>query len=43
MNDKETILYKIVDIVVGCCAMEVADGQMSVIRDDVLGICRTEK
>ncbi len=42
MNDKETILYRIVDIVVECCAMEVADGVMSVTREEVLGMSRVE-
>lgn len=42
MNDKESTLHKIVDIVVECCAMQVADGKMSVTKELVLGACRTE-
>lgn len=42
MNDKETALYNIVDIVVMCCATEIADGVISVTRDDVLGGSRNE-
>ena len=42
MNDKETALYNIVDIVVGCCATEIAEGVMSVTREDVIGKNRNE-
>ena len=42
MNDKETALYNIVDIVVACCATEIAEGVMSLTRDDVLGSSRNE-
>ena len=42
MNDKETALYNIMDIVVACCATEVTDGVMSITRSDVLGNSRNE-
>lgn len=44
MSDKESELYRIVDIVVGCCATKVDDnGTMSVTRKDVLSnLCRKE-
>lgn len=43
MNNKELELYRIVDIVVECCAMQVDDtGRMSVTREDVLGKSRAE-
>lgn len=38
MNDKETELWKIVDIVVECCATPIdEEGTMSVTKEDVLG------
>lgn len=43
MNNKETELHKIVDIVVSCCATQIDDdGTMSLTRDDVLGKSREE-
>ena len=42
MNNKETALYNIVDIVVACCATEVTDGVMSITSSDVLGNSRNE-
>lgn len=43
MNDKETILHRIVEIVVDCCAMQVDEsGKMSVTVEDVLGTSRCE-
>ena len=42
MNDKESELWKIVDIVVGCCATDVGDGKKSVTSADVLGPSRSE-
>lgn len=42
MNDKDIVLHKIVDIVVGCCATEITEGVMSVTREDVLGKSRNE-
>lgn len=42
MNDKESELWKIVDIVVGCCATDMGDGKMSVTSADVLGPSRSE-
>lgn len=43
MNDKETMLYRIVDVVVSCCAMQVDDdGTMSLTREDVLGKSKEE-
>lgn len=43
MNNKETELWRIVDIVVECCATKVKeDGTMSLTREDVLGKSRAE-
>ena len=42
MNDKDSALYNIVDIVVACCATEIRDGVMSLTRADVLGKSRNE-
>lgn len=43
MNDKENELYRIVDIVVECCAQKVDDdGTMSVTKEEVLGKSRKE-
>lgn len=43
MNNKEMELFRIVDIVVSCCATQVDDeGTMSVTREDVLGKRRQE-
>lgn len=42
MNNKESELHRIVDIVVGCCATDVGDGKMSVTCEDVLGPSRSE-
>lgn len=43
MNNKEMELYRILDIVVECCATQVDDtGKMSVTREDVLGKSRAE-
>lgn len=42
MNDKDSALYQIVDIVVSCCATEIKDGVMSLTRADVLGKSRNE-
>lgn len=41
MNQKEKELYRIVDCVVSCCAMNVENGQ-SITRDELLGPRRTE-
>lgn len=41
MNEKEKELYRIVDCVVACCAMNVENGK-SMTRDDVLGPHRNE-
>jgi len=41
MNNKESKLYEVVDIVVSCCATQIDEiGTMSVTRDDVLGKSR---
>lgn len=42
MNNKETELHKIVDIVADCCAMQIAPGQVSLTSEDVLGESRSE-
>lgn len=42
MNDKEKELWRIIDNVVKCCAMEMQDGSLSISREDVLGKSRAE-
>jgi len=42
MNDKEKELYRIIDNVVKCCAIELKDGSLSISREDVLGKSRAE-
>lgn len=42
MNNKESELRKIVDIVVECCATDLGDGTMSVCKEEVLGKSRKE-
>lgn len=42
MNDKESELYRVVDIVVECCRTEIAEGVYSLTRDDVLGKSKNE-
>lgn len=43
MNNKETELYRILDLVVECCATQVDEnGKMSITREDVLGKKRAE-
>ena len=39
MNDKERIVYEILNIVVSCCTMEI-DGVQTVTAEDVLGPCK---
>lgn len=42
MNDKEKELWRVIDNVVKCCAMEMPDGSLSITREDVLGKSRAE-
>lgn len=42
LNNKEKELYRIVDVVVRCCATEIEDGEPSISREDVLGKSRAE-
>lgn len=43
MNDKEKMLYAILDNTISCCAVEVGGtGTLSITRDDVLGKSRAE-
>lgn len=42
MNDKQTKLLQILDIVVDCCALDLGDGRMSVTKEDVLSKNRNE-
>lgn len=43
MNEKQRLLYTILDIVVSCCQTEIDEnGTMSVTREDVLGASRAE-
>lgn len=41
MNNKESILYKIVGVVVVCCAT-IIDGKQNITTEQVLSRCRTE-
>lgn len=42
MNNKESELYRILDIVIECCATKVDDDRLSITREDVLGKSRSE-
>lgn len=42
MNDKKKELYRVIDNVVKCCAIELPDGTLSINREDVLGKSRAE-
>lgn len=42
MNDKEKELYRVIDNVVKCYAIELPDGTLSISREDVLGKSRAE-
>ena len=43
MNDKEKLLYAILDNTIKCCAVEVqGTGTLSISRDDVLGKSKAE-
>lgn len=37
MNDKEKELWRVIDNVIKCCAIELPSGELSITRDDVLG------
>lgn len=41
-NNKGRMIFRIVDIVVRCCATEIADGVYTVTTKDILGKSRTE-
>ena len=42
MNDKEKEIYRVIDNVVKCCAIELSDGTLSISREDILGKSREE-
>lgn len=42
MNEKETELRRIVDVVIECCATEIDGGCLSLTKEDVLGRNRSE-
>lgn len=42
MNDKEKELWRVIDNVIKCCAIELPDGELSITREDVLGKSRAE-
>lgn len=42
MNDKEKEIYRVIDNVVKCCAVELPDGTLSISREDILGKSREE-
>ena len=37
MNDKEKEMYRVIDNVIKCCAIELPDGTFSITKEDVLG------
>lgn len=41
MNDKDTELLRIVDIVISCCASDLT-GELSITKEDVIGKSRAE-
>lgn len=42
MNDKEKEMYRVIDNVIKCCAIELSDGSFSINKEDVLGKSRAE-
>lgn len=40
MNDKEKELWRVIDNVIKCCAIELPSGELSITREDVLGTSR---
>ena len=42
MNDKEKELWRVIDNVIKCCAIELPSGELSITREDVLGKSRAE-
>ena len=36
MNDKEKELWRVIDNVIKCCAIELPNGELSITREDVL-------
>ena len=42
MNDKEKEIYRVIDNVVKCCAIELPNRTLSISRDDILGKSREE-
>lgn len=42
MNDKEKELWRVIDNVIKCCAIELQNGELSITREDVLGKSRAE-
>lgn len=42
MNDKEKEIYRVIDNVVKCCAIELPDGTLTISREDILGKSREE-
>lgn len=42
MNDKEKEIYRVIDNVVKCCAVELPDETLSISREDILGKSREE-
>ena len=42
MNDTEKELWRVIDNVIKCCAIELPSGELSITREDVLGKSRAE-
>lgn len=42
MNAKEAELHRITDVVIGCCATDLNDGNVTITKEQVLGKSRSE-
>lgn len=42
MNDTEKELWRVIDNVIKCCAIELPSGELSITREDVLGKSKLE-
>lgn len=43
MNDKEKELWRVIDNVIKCCAIELPSGELSITREDVLSASLEQK
>lgn len=42
MNDKEKELWRVIDNVIKCCAIELPNGELSITREEILSKSRAE-